>query len=108
MAFKIAAPQFVDHTIKSLPTGPDGAPQSMHVIYKVLPDAEVATNPQDEEAVKEFLRRAVHDIDDLLTEAGGPLPFTPDLLGQLLEAVHLRMALWNGYGRALARAAQGN
>ena len=108
MAFNIAAPQFIDHTLKDLPKGKDGVPQSMHVTYRVLPDDEVAADPMDLEAVKEFLRRAVHDIDDLLAEDGTPISFSADLLAQLMEAAHLRMALWNGYGRALARAAQGN
>lgn len=108
MAYKIGTPQFFTHTIKNLPEGPDGEPQSMQVRYRVVPDEEAAVNLGDQDATTAFVKACVAGIEDLVAEDGTPIPCTPDLLGQLCEAAHLRLALARGYGFGLAKACTGN
>ena len=108
MAYDIAAPQFFDHTIKLPANEPGGERQSMHVTYKVVPDETAQMNMADTDAVMAFLHAAVHNISDLVTEDKQPIPFSAELLDQLGAATHLRMALANGYGFGIGKAAMGN
>lgn len=108
MAYKVGLPAFFSHTLKNLPEGPDGEPQSMKVRYRVLPDEDASVNLTDEAATTGFVLACVDGIEDLVAEDGTPIPCTPELLRQLCEAAHLRLALARGYGFGLAKAATGN
>lgn len=109
MAFNIATIRYFKHTLNGLPGGPDGATQSMDVVYRVLDDDQTKdVNLHDTEGARAFLSAAVHDLPDLVGEDGAPIPFNAEVLNQLTSALDLRMAMVNGYGRGLAKAASGN
>lgn len=109
MAFTVDAPTFVTHTITGLPaTEPGGTEQSLKVIYRVIPDDEVSVNPNDEPQCRDFIFKVVEDLPELADTKGRNVPFSNDILNQLCDATHLRIALAQGYGWALAQAMRGN
>jgi hypothetical protein len=75
----------------------------------MLPSEEVETfDLRTEDGAKGLLRATVLTVEDVVGEDDKPLPYTPELLEQLLSNYAARMAMVNTYFAAVTKARLGN
>lgn len=57
---------------------------------------------------KAILRAIVHRLSDIETDDGLPVPYTPDVLEQVIDFTDLRIALLRAYNEGRIEARRGN
>lgn len=106
--FKVTAqPEFVRTVTVPLPEGDAQEEHTFRARFRLTndydPDAIVTRD-----GMKAFLRRAVVGLDDVVDDAGTPLPFSPELLEQVLAFDAARLALMRTYSRETTALKTGN
>lgn len=89
----------------------DGEQQdhSFTATYQLVPMSEtVEAALNTDEGQQAFIRKAVVGLDDLVDKDEKPVPFTPELLGALVDRPEVRVALVTGYFEAAKAATSGN
>lgn len=108
--FKInQRPQFLRKVDIPVPADQGHEAQSIDVTFRALPEKDlVEFNTLVLDGQKDLLRRVVANITDIVDDAGAPLPFTAELLDELMDWSFARLALMRAYAEAIAEARVGN
>ncbi len=105
----VNAPTFTRKVPISVPSGDGYVDQSLKVTFKVLSDQDRdARDLSVTENVKDFLREIILHLDDLADDEGKPVPYSPEVLEQVLGFGYVRIALLSIYTTAQIKAVTGN
>lgn len=103
MAFKLNKnPTFVTTATIAVPTDTGPQDETVSVRFRVLDDAAL------ELPSPEFLKRAILRIDDVLDDAGEPVPSSEQLIADVIALPFTRLPLVRAYMTALTGARLGN
>lgn len=103
MTFKlILNPTFLTRAMITVPTDAGPVEQSLNVRFKVLPDEAEALEST------EFLRQAILHLDDIVDDGNDAIPYSTELLEQVIARPFARVGLVRAYYQALAGAKAGN
>lgn len=105
----VSTPTFTRDVTIHVPSGDDFKEESLKATFVVLNDDEKGnadlTTPED---VKDFLRKAIVSLGDLVDEDGKPVTYSPAILEGLIGLGYVRLALLTTYTRAQVKALTGN
>ena len=107
--FNITAKPEFTHTVHVL-TPIDGGHRedTFKARFRVIDDEEQQTNFHRIGEVKDYLRKLVVGMEDLVDEQSKPIPYSDEVRDQMLALPHVRLALLKTYNEALTKARLGN
>jgi hypothetical protein len=101
-------PEFT-HTVKvQSPVDGGHREDTFKARFKVVDDEDMKTDFYQVGAVKDYLRRILVSMEDLVDEHKKPVPYSDQVRDQMLALPHVRLALLKTYNEALAQARRGN
>lgn len=108
--FRIAdRPEFTHTVTVSMPVDGGFEEQSFKARFALLPSSEVDDLKVDTAAgMKDFLRRVIVSFDDIVNDAGDPIPYSDKLRDTVLDQQPARLALFRTYFAAVSKAKSGN
>ncbi|WP_457650934.1 hypothetical protein [Profundibacter sp.] len=108
--FQIAAnPEFTHNVPVMVPVDGGHEEKTLSVRYRVLPADEAEMFDLNTAAgTVDFLNAVIVSIDDVAGDDGKPLPYNDKLRDKLLDLYFVRIAIVNGYLRAVMKARVGN
>jgi len=102
-------PTFTHAVTVMVPVDGGHDPQELTVRYRVVEmesvDRMISMKTQD---ITDFLKAAVVEVSDLVDDNDAPLPWSDTLRDRLFAIYYIRIALVNGYIRAVMKARLGN
>lgn len=102
-------PEFTHEVPVQVPVDGGWKAETLKARFRILPEAEEDTGDlYSTEASKEYLRRILVRLDDLVDEAGKPVEYSDEMRERVLALPYARLALIRAYARAQVRAAEGN
>jgi len=102
-------PQFT-HTVKiRVPVDGGFREDTLKATFRVIPTDEAKTFDLSEgSGSRDFLCRAIVNLDDIADAEGNPLPYNDALRDQLLNFQYVRVGLGRAYFEGVAGARTGN
>lgn len=95
-------PTFITEARINVPTDDGLIEQTVSARFRVMP-------PEDMELpLREFVGRALINVDGIIDEAGALIEWTPAVAAQLLPLPYFALGLYRAYDFAMAGAKQGN
>lgn len=105
----LANPTFTRPVEVSIPDGDGHKKESLIATFSALSDSQTEEfNLSDPDGVKAFLRAAIVSLDDLGDDQGNPVPFSPEILENLIGRPYVRISLLRVYTRAQIEGLAGN
>ncbi|MEQ9281218.1 MAG: hypothetical protein RLO16_01480 [Marinovum algicola] len=101
-----ARPTFTRTVTIQTPEGDGFREDSLKATFKVTPSAEFNLHRLEDQ--KAFLREAVTNLDEVVGEDDAPIPFSAELLDQLLGLDNVRLAMMSTYSAAVSKFKLGN
>ncbi len=102
-------PEFTHSVEVQVPVDGGWKAETLKARFRILPEAETDTGDLGAaEASKEYLRRVLVRLEDLVDEAGKALDYNDELRERVLALPHVRLALVRAYVRAQTRVVEGN
>lgn len=71
-------------------------------------DTAESFNLLDRDGVRDFMRQALVDLDEIVGEDGKLVPYSEDLREQMLHKTYVRVALLRTYSEAVTQLRPGN
>lgn len=108
--FKInQRPTFKRQVAIPVPSDAGHEPQSISVTFRALPERELAEfNTLTLDGQKDLLRAVIAHVEDVLDDEDAQIPFSSELLDDLMDWSFARLALMRDYATAIAEARAGN
>ncbi|MEA3265209.1 MAG: hypothetical protein U9R07_17190 [Pseudomonadota bacterium] len=111
--FKLSADPRFTHEVKvQVPVDGGHKEQSFKATFRVLPldqlTAEDEDASSDDQSQVNTLRKVVVGLDDLVDDAGEPVPYSDEIRDQLIGVPYVRIALMQTYIRAITKVKAGN
>lgn len=106
--FKVTSEPVFTHEVKVMvPVDGGFEAQTFKARFRVM-DVEQLSDVQDEGGQKAVLQKVVAGMEDLVDEAGEPMPYSDDLRDRLIGVPFVRIALFTAYLRGVTKAPEGN
>lgn len=103
----VTVPKFTHPVTVMVPTDGGHVEQTFKATF-LVEDVEKLSDIQDEGGQKAVLQRVVCHMADLIGEDDQPLPYSDGLRDQLIGTPYVRIALFQTYLQAVAKAKPGN
>ncbi|MEQ8340064.1 MAG: hypothetical protein RID15_13805 [Marinovum algicola] len=101
-----ARPSFTRTVTIQTPEGDGFREDSLKATFRVTPSSEFNLHRVVDQ--KAFLAEAVTGLDEVVGEDDAPIPFSAELLDQLLGLDNVRLAMMSTYSSAVSKFKLGN
>lgn len=106
--FKLVAEPTFTHTVKvTVPIDGGFAEQTFKATFLVIPVDEM-TDTSSLEGQQDLLRRVVRSLDEIVDDAGEPIPYSERLRDQMIASPYARVGLYDTYLAGVFKARRGN
>ncbi|TDE40925.1 hypothetical protein [Antarcticimicrobium sediminis] len=105
----VETPEFWRTVKVAVPSDDGHVEASFRARFRVIDEETAGTyDVMRSEGMKDFLRTATLELDDIAGEGGKPIPYSPQLLDQMLSRSYVRLAMLRSYSDAVNQLRPGN